>query len=95
MGERSIEVYELPSSTVRCDATTVSGYRENVEIRKEKDIGLEKIYKANDKGETVLVSSGYEFERKLEGKGRRQIREERVLLEGVEKIVEAQRVEGL
>lgn len=108
-------------------------------IRKEKDIGLEKIYKANDKGETVLVSSGYEFERKLEGngkewtervfvikspaygeqqekglekrlktalektteltpargKGRRQIIEERVLLEEVEKIVEAQRVEGL
>jgi transposase len=247
LGERIIDVYELPSSTVRCDATTVSGYSENVEnglkqfghskdnpnlpqikimsgaldplgmplatevvsgekaddvlyvpiierikktlkkggllfvsdckgcaletrsyivgqgdqylsplpltgntakemenwitegIRKEKDIGLEKIYKANDKGETVLVSSGYEFERKLEesgkewtervfvtkspaygeqqekglekrlktalekiteltparGKGRRQIIEERVLLEGIEKIVEAQRVEGL
>src|SRR3990172_6673696 len=31
LGERSIEVYELPSSTVRCDATTVSGYCENVE----------------------------------------------------------------
>lgn len=247
LGERSIEVFELPSSTVRCDATTVSGYSEKVEdglmrfghskdnpnlpqikimsgaldplgmplatevvsgekaddvlyipiierlkktlkkegllfvsdckgcaletrayivgqgdlylsplpltgntakemenwitegIRKEKDSGLEKIYKANDKGEMVLVASGYELERKLEGsgkewtervfvikspaygeqqekglekrlktaiekiteltpargKGRRQIIEERVLLEGVEKIVEAQRVKGL
>lgn len=178
LGERSIEVFELPSSTVRCDATTVSGYSEKVEdglmqfghskdnpnlpqikimsgaldplgmplatevvsgekaddvlyipiierlkktlkkegllfvsdckgcaletrayivgqgdlylsplpltgntakemenwitegIRKEKDSGLEKIYKANDKGERVLVASGYEFERKQEGNGK-------------------------
>ena len=108
-------------------------------IGKEKDSGLEKVYKENDKGEKVLVASGYEFERKIEengrewtervfvikspaygdqqekglekrlktaiekikeltperGKGRRQITEESVLLEGIAKIAEAQRVEGL
>jgi transposase len=39
-------------------------------INKEKDSGLEKIYKENDKGEKVLVASGYEFERKIEENGR-------------------------
>ena len=247
LAEMSIEVFELPTSTLRCDATTVSGYSEQVEdglmrfghskdnpnlpqikimtgaldplgmplatevvsgekaddvlyvpiierlkktlkkegllfvsdckgcalgtrayisghgdlylsplpltgntakemekwitdgIGKEKDSGLEKVYKENDKGEKVLVASGYEFERKIEengrewtervfvikspaygdqqekglekrlktaiekikeltperGKGRRQITEESVLLEGIAKIAEAQRVEGL
>lgn len=31
LSERSIEVYELPSKVVRCDATTVSGYHEGSE----------------------------------------------------------------
>jgi len=247
LGKSAIEVHELPTSTLRCDATTVSGYREKVEdglmqfghskdnpnlpqikimtgaldplgmplatevvsgdkaddvlyvpiierlkktlkkegllfvsdckgcaletrayivgqgdlylsplpltgntakemekwitdgISKEKDSVVEKIYKENDKGEKVLVASGYEFERKIEGngkewtervfvikspayaeqqekglekrlktamekikeltpergKGRRQIIEEKTLLEVVDKIVETQRVEGL
>ena len=29
LGEKSIEVFELPTKTVRCDATTVSGYHMN------------------------------------------------------------------
>ena len=178
LGEMAIEVHELPTNTVRCDATTVSGYREKVEdglmrfghskdnpnlpqikimtgaldplgmplatevvsgekaddvlyipvierlkktlkkegllfvsdckgcgietrayisghgdlylsplplrgntgkemekwitegIGKEKDSGLEKIYKENDKGEMVLLASGYEFERKIEKDGK-------------------------
>ena len=31
LGKSAIEVHELPTSTLRCDATTVSGYREKVE----------------------------------------------------------------
>jgi transposase len=108
-------------------------------ISKEKDSRLEKIYKENDKGEKVLVASGYEIERKIEvngkewterifvikspsyaeqqekglekrlttamekikeltperGRGRRQITEEMALLEGIAKIADAHRVEGL
>jgi transposase len=39
-------------------------------IGKEKDSGLEKVYKENDKGEKVLLASGYEFERKIERDGK-------------------------
>ncbi len=31
LAERSIEVFELPTHTVRCDTTTVSGYHESME----------------------------------------------------------------
>jgi len=39
-------------------------------LKKEKDNGLEKIYRENDKGEMVFLASGYEFERKIERDGK-------------------------
>ena len=247
LSENSIDVFELPTSTVRCDATTVSGFREIVEdglmqfghskdnpnlpqikimcgaldplgmplatevvsgdkaddvlyipiierikktlkkkgllfvsdckgsaldtrayivrngdnylsplpligntakemenwitegVVKDKENVLEKIYKQNEKGEDILIGSGYELERKIQiqemqwtervfivkslsyseqqekglekrlqtatekiieltpsrGRGKRQVTEEKDLLEKVEKIVTDHRVEGL